>query len=154
MIATSGRKQLSAGAWRQIVHAAIEQGDLEEAIRNLVARSKTENGAAELVLRYTVGTPYRASRPTERLELPSLDTAQGCVEALDLVLQAHCNGEIGAEQATTYREMISAAAAIHRGQVEKDLEEALLAKGSTPVYPKAGEDPVESFARVYRGGDN
>ncbi len=155
MISRSRPDALSSAAWRQIMQSAITVEDMEDVVEGIVSAAKGGNAAAqELIIKYTVGTPWKATRPTEALELPALEDFDSCVRALDAVLQAQAKGELSDEQARAYRDTISATAQVFRAeQGAADLDAALMEKGSTVVYARADEDPGDAYRRALEAGD-
>lgn len=158
---------LSASAWRNLVHACIEEGDVEACIRSLVKATHDrevevepgkfqtvlgDRGAQELLLRYTVGTPYRAPQPPEKQEvfkLVDIEDLQDCTQAMNDVIQAELRGEIGPDQSKSLRESITAAATIYRSQRDSKLLEDGIERGSLPLTLRAGIDPVDAFREAY-----
>ena len=142
---------LTAAAWRNLVHTCIEDGDMQTIMSRLIEAAKGgDQGAIEVVLRYTAGTPYKCPTPVEPLELDTPTDLDGCVVALGHVLEAEASNRIGREQARSYRESILAVAQVLRAsEAQTDMAEALLARGSTIVYPEAGGDPADALRRAF-----
>ena len=152
MIDRPGVRPITAAAWRNLVHASIEDGDIPAIMGQLVQSAREGNpSAVELVLRYTAGTPYKCPAPSETLNLPELTSYSDCMTALNDLLQAEANNTITAAQAKSYRETIMAATGVLRAEQQEQLEDALSEQGSTVVFTRAGEDIVESFKTVLDG---
>lgn len=94
---------------------------------------------AEFVLVHTKGRPGTAAPAVDHLDLPAVTDAQSALDALALITKAVSAGDICADSARLYRELVGDAAKIALA----NRTVSLLASGGAPTFVFSDEVPLE-----------
>ena len=150
MIQLAGGK-LSQDSARLALRSELKEGEIEAVVRRIIdAALHGEREDIELFLRYNYGRPRIQPLAVPSVDLGTLTTMDGCVEAVERVSDALIAGLIQGEHAEVYLKLIEQAMKGHRTKAADMALDALEGAGALAFFGGADRTPeqvAEDFGR-------